>query len=114
MTEASFSILDTNTWEILGTCQMTINIKSGTPVTPAKPTLEKIKSSHKVTITWKKIKKVSGYRILRKEKNKSGASWKAIATVSPSCTSYTDSTGLIKKSYLYTCLLYTSDAADEL
>ena len=105
-TEASFSILDTNTWQILGTCQMTINIESGTPVTPAKPTLKKIKSSHEVTITWKKIKNVSGYRILRKEKNKSGASWKAIATVSSSRTSYTDNTGLIKKSYLYTVQSY--------
>ena len=107
MTEASFSIMDTNTWEILGTCRMTINIESGTPVTPAKPTLKKIKSSHEVTITWKKVKNVSGYRILRKEKNKSGASWKAIATVASSRTSYTDSTGLIKKSYLYTVQSYT-------
>ncbi len=107
MTEASFSIMDTNTWEILGTCRMTINIESGTPVTPVKPTLKKIKSSHEVTITWKKVKNVSGYRILRKEKNKSGASWKAIATVASSRTSYTDSTGLIKKSYLYTVQSYT-------
>ena len=107
MTEASFSIMDTNTWQILGTCRMTINIESGTPVTPEKPTLKKIKSTHEVTITWKKAKNVSGYRILRREKNKSEASWKAIATVSSSRTSYTDSTGLIKKSYLYTVQSYT-------
>ena len=55
----------------------------------------------------KKAKNVSGYRILRREKNKSEASWKAIATVSSSRTSYTDSTGLIKKSYLYTVQSYT-------
>lgn len=107
MTEASFSIMDTNTWQILGTCRMTINIESGTPVTPEKPSLKKIKSTHEVTITWKKAKNVSGYRILRREKNKSEASWKAIATVSSSRTSYTDSTGLIKKSYLYTVQSYT-------
>lgn len=41
MTEASFSIMDTNTWQILGTCRMTINIESGTPVTPEKPSLKK-------------------------------------------------------------------------
>lgn len=46
-------------------------------------------------------------RLLRREKNKSEASWKAIATVSSSRTSYTDSTGLIKKSYLYTVQSYT-------
>ena len=86
---------------------MTINIESGTPVTPEKPSLKKIKSTHEVTITWKKAKNVSGYRILRREKNKSEASWKAIATVSSSRTSYTDSTGLIKKSYLYTVQSYT-------
>ena len=68
MTEASFSIMDTNTWQILGTCRMTINIESGTPVTPEKPSLKKIKSTHEVTITWKKAKNVSGYRILRREK----------------------------------------------
>ena len=107
MTKASFSITDYNTGMFLGTCQITANIESGSPVTPKKPILKTIKSSHKVTITWEKSKNASGYRILRKEKDKADASWKAIATVSSSCTSYTDNTGLIKKSYLYTVQSYT-------
>lgn len=107
MTEASFSIVNCDTGFTLGTCHMTITIESGTPIAPVKPTLKKIKSSHKVTISWKKVKNVSGYRILRKEKDKQGASWQAIATVSPSQTSYTDNTGLIKKAYLYTVQSYT-------
>lgn len=107
MTEASFSIVNCDTGFTLGTCHMTVTIESGTPIAPVKPTLKKIKSSHKVTISWKKVKNVSGYRILRKEKDKQGASWQAIATVSPSQTSYTDNTGLIKKAYLYTVQSYT-------
>ena len=107
MTEASFSIVNCDTGFTLGTCHMTVTIESGTPIAPVKPTLKKIKSSHEVTIFWKKVKNVSGYRILRKEKDKQGASWQAIATVSPSQTSYTDNTGLIKKAYLYTVQSYT-------
>lgn len=107
MTEASFSIVNCDTGFTLGTCHMTVTIESGTPIAPVKPTLKKIKSSHEVTIFWKKVKNGSGYRILRKEKDKQGASWQAIATVSPSQTSYTDNTGLIKKAYLYTVQSYT-------
>ena len=107
MTEASFSIVNCDIGFTLGTCHMTVTIESGTPIAPVKPTLKKIKSSHEVTIFWKKVKNVSGYRILRKEKDKQGASWQAIATVSPSQTSYTDNTGLIKKAYLYTVQSYT-------
>lgn len=107
MTEASFSIVNCDTGFTLGTCHMTVTIESGTPIAPVKPTLKKIKSSHEVTIFWKKVKNVSGYQILRKEKDKQGASWQAIATVSPSQTSYTDNTGLIKKAYLYTVQSYT-------
>lgn len=107
MTEASFSIVNCDIGFTLGTCHMTVTIESGTPIAPVKPTLKKIKSSHEVTIFWKKVKNVSGYQILRKEKDKQGASWQAIATVSPSQTSYTDNTGLIKKAYLYTVQSYT-------
>ena len=79
MTEASFSIMDTNTWQILGTCRMTINIESGTPVTPEKPSLKKIKSTHEVTITWKKAKNVSGYQMCIRDRDSSDK-WKAQMT----------------------------------
>ena len=107
ITEVSFSIMNTNTGTNIGTCLITVDIEAGTPAVPAKPTLKKIQSSHQITITWKKVKNISGYRILRKEKNKSGVSWKVIATVSSSQTSYTDNTGFIKRAYLYTVQSYT-------
>lgn len=104
--KTSFSIVNSYSREVLGTCQLTITVVSGRQNSPSRPALQKIRSSHNVTLTWKKVKNISGYRILRKENKKSGASWKAIATVPASRTSYADNTGLIKQSYLYTVQSY--------
>jgi fibronectin type 3 domain-containing protein len=56
-----------------------------------------------ITITWYKEAKADGYQIYRKT---SGGSWKMIGTSASTATSYTDNTGAIGTTYIYTVRAY--------
>ena len=81
-----------------------VSAKYTLEVNPAMPKLTAVTSAgyDKVKITWAKAKGAAGYYVYRK----SGNSWKKIATVKSSVTSYTNSSLTCGNTYTYTVKAY--------
>lgn len=79
-------------------------VQAAAKVTAPKLVSAKASGKNKIIVKWKKVSKVSGYRIYRKEK---GGSWQGLKNVSGSNTvQYTDASAKSGVQYTYTVRAY--------
>lgn len=92
-----------NVWGGYNKKGLSVTTPTSTSVATVKLGSIKANASNKVTLTWKKVSGVNGYRVYRKT---SGTSWKALKTVSSKTLSYVDTSVKAGTKYTYTVRAY--------